>query len=587
MTAIKDNPLVGMTITYNDVQFGGSDSDNRSVPPQYSLVGRFIYDKAGIAVKHTEYTLVVHCVFYSDTESGMKVNADALKLKLSQPGKKLTIEGLGIGFGEILSDDEWGPKPQGFEWHSMGGRLAWECVWSVKFCLKHCSGSSPHSPFAFTAFNFETSWQNDFEGITSRTISGHVEIVGKRKFAGNTPLNIPDHVADEVRNQIKVRIPTGFQRITNVWREGYQKNVLEFVIVDQMLAGTAPPEGVISSSGSTFMQSEGPAVGSRGIVGISMDIRTSLAYSPALAGTIFLQAALTKQKQLNAQDVGGKQSAVAIPKSLYIVNRKYNDARQTSASMSWAVTRCLGSMMEAAKIWEPLTPNDYTRWRASVENLWDNRGASIATGSLIRSDPNEAVIIDLCTNKSDVVIGASTALFSNTNQLKFKFICPEIAPDGGWIVQDLKIRILRKDNQAWHRKAVPYVPIQVSGTETPSNNTSDVSISLNDPSFESTSETEYDVEQQGLPETYVALSYRALRAKHKPVIPIIESIAGLKPIQIESSPEDAWIAFDTVNCPVWGIRGYRIYRVNGYIRSVKATESLTSCSAPNGNATSY
>lgn len=587
MAAIITNNLTGFTVTYNGVQFGGGDSDNPSVPPTYTLEGRFVYDDAGISVKHTEYLLTVNCVFNGTSEEAMSANADDLKLRLSQPGKLLIITGLGIGFNNIFQDEEYGPQPQGFNWRSYGF-LAWEVVWGVKFCIKHCTNEN-HTTNAFTAFNFSTSWQNDFEGLTRRTIQGHVDIVGKRKANGPNTLNVVAHVADEVRNQLKIRIPTGFRRVTNSWQEGIKKNRLDFAIVDEVLPGTAPPQGIITANGSTTVYSEGPGVGNKWTQGISMELRTHPAAHPALAGSYFLAAAMAKQQSLNRQERGRdgrlSQGAVAIPRSLSITNHKYDGARVTSASMSWTVTRCAGSMMKQAGIWEPLTPNDYNKWVASISNLWNNRGAILTNGSRVGSDPSEAIIIDLCQNKTAIDIGKTgIESSSNNNQPNFKFVCPEIPPDGGWVFQDLKIRILRNDLQTWHKKGTSYLPTPVTSVV---GSAAGALTSLSDPEYESSPSTQHDVEQHGLPDTYVALQYRALRAQHKPTLPIIAKIGGMVPIQIKHEGATPFLAFDSFGCPVWGMRGYRIYRVNGYISAVDATESKSSCSMPNGDKTSY
>lgn len=577
MAAIVNNNLAGLTITYNDIQFGGDDSNNFSTPPTYSLDGKFIYDRGGIAVKHTEYVLTVKAVFMGNSEQAMGENAEDLQLRLSQPGKVLKIEGIGLGFGTIMHDEEWGPKPLGFKWQNIGF-LAWEVVWTVQFCIKHCTNDY-RSDKAFTAFNFETSWQNDLDGITSRTIQGSVEIVGKRV---NPNSNVPAHVADEVRNNLNIVCPNGFRRVNDTWREGVKKNILEFTISDQMLPGTPPPIGVISADGSCSMYSEGAAVGTRALISISMDIRTSPSFAPELAGVIFMGAALSKQREMTKAGVKS-----VIPRTFYIMNRKYDGARQTSASMSWSVTDCIQGVMNKAKIWSPLTTNNYQEWRTSIQNLWGNRGAATAIGQgLVASDPKEAVIIDLCTNTSNVVIGKGNLTEQQKEQrANFQFSCPDIPADGGWIFHDLRIRILQKDKQTWHRKALSYLPTPVQSNIT---SASDTGVNLFNPQYQQASDDQkHDVEWHGLPETYVLLQFRALRALHLPTLPIIKSIAGIVPIQKQAPVEDVNLAFDTISCPVYSLRGYRLYQVNGYIQSVKPTESNTSCSKPNGNKTDY
>lgn len=580
MAVITSDNLAALTVTYNGVQFGGGDSDHSSVPPTYSLIGTFVYDQGGIAVKHTEYVLSVKTIFYNSSEALMSQAANDLKLKLAQPGKELKIIGIGIGFGTIDHDEEWGPKPQHFEWQPIGN-IAWECIWTVKFCVKHCTGvSSSSRGVVFTSFNFETSWTNDIEGLTTRTIAGHVEIVGKRKAVGQ---NIPAHIADEVREKVKIIVPNGFRRVTNIWREGVQKNQLQFVIVDQVLPGTAPPQGCISAEGSCAFSTQGPGF-VKGAVSISMDIKTSPSVAPSLAGNIFLTAALTKQQQMTAANPGG----TVIPVSFSIVNRKYDGARITSATMSWSTSYCITSLMKVAKIWEPLTPNNYQQWRTSVENLWDNRGSAIINGGKIGNDPREAVIIDLCQNTSSIQFGSSS-ISDNTyeNNRPLQFTCPDIPLDGGWLFHEVKIEVLRNTNLQSHRKAIPYLPDPV--TALPVNSQGSTLVDLGSPSYTQSSDSEKnDIEFNGLPEMYVALRFRCLRVKHKPSLPIISQIGGNVPIEVQARFQAPNPEFDTANCPVWSATGYRIYRVNGPISAVGATSSYTDCATLlNGGKTNY
>lgn len=161
MPGVLAGNLAGSTITYNGVQFGGADAAFTSAPPTYSLVGTMVYDGADRAIIGVDYSLTVKAFFYEANEAAMSANAAAVQERLSAVGKNLTIDGIGIGLDDIV-DIKWGPKPQSFAWQPLGD-LCWECVWIVKFRISKCvSGTA--NPLAWVAWNYETGWQNDFEG---------------------------------------------------------------------------------------------------------------------------------------------------------------------------------------------------------------------------------------------------------------------------------------------------------------------------------------------------------------------------------------------------------------------------------------
>lgn len=562
MAAIVNQALAGATVTYNGVQFGGGDSDFDSFPPRYQFRGQFIYDDSNRAVKGVEYTLNVSTIFFGSSPGSFESTVDQLREKLSATGKELKIEGLGTGFGTVSYDLDWGPRPISFDWQPLGN-LAWEVVWSIRFFVVECASPNA-SPTMFAAFNFDTTWTNDFEGITQRTISGSAEIAPRRTgTGGKTPLA----VAEELRAQIAIAVPVGFRRASNVWRESADKKRIEFVVVDEQFPGDYFPDGVTRVSGSTDFDSEGPGF-AKARLSMSMTLRTAPALPRTLGGQIFLAAALGRIDAMNSTLM--QHGGMAIPRRLVLRVGKFDDARETQGYMSWEVTKCLHHMLNASKLWEPVVPGNYTSWRASVEGLWGNRGLSG-----IRSNAQDGVIIDLCDQVTNVAIGDSSwqAPITQENP-NFSFGCPEFPPDGGWMEYDFRIRIVRKDKQFWHKLATSYIPQQ--GQALDNNNTSGQN-PIGGPAFTGGQEV---VEHNGHPSTYIAIQFRALRIRNKPVMPELVSVAGLPVHMVEQEQEGPRLAFDLLACPVWFIRGYRIYRVDGYVSSITATGRKDSCVDP-------
>ncbi len=555
--------LVAATITYNGVQFGGDDSDYKSTPPVYLFRGGFKYDESDRAIVATRYELTIIAYFYEASESLMATNAAALKQKLSVPGKELKIVGLGTGFGTLVEGEgeQWGPKPLGFEWRSIGGQLGFEVVWTVEFYVKECD--SVHTPLAFTAFNFSTTWRNDFEGLCDRTISGYVEIVAKRRAEG--PFN--QHVVDEVRNRINVLIPWGFRRISNVWQEDYAKARMTFSIVDEALPGNPFPQGCTRASGNLAFGSVGPGFATSEL-NMNMNLRTSPEHPPSLAGTIFLGAALSKYGQLVRDNPGGS----VLVQSISMAHGQFDNSRDSSFSISFSMTKCLSAMMTAANLWKPITEGTYDLWRASVGILWGNRGVN-----QLQSNPNDSIIIDLCGNKDTVTIGGTPSRNPQLEGVPLfpRFVCPAVPADGGWLRHEMQLKILRKDEMTWHKKAVQYLPTPGAVANAVASAGKMV---LGGPSYDqSQDEQKHDVEHHGLPEVYVAVIFKGLRFVRQPDFPQLKSIAGV-PAHLYINQADApRVAFDILSCPVWYVSGVRIYRVNGYVPEVKAIGSEASC----------
>lgn len=565
MAAIPNNNFAGATVTYNGVQFGGADSDHKSTPPQYSIRGDFVYDDAGRAVVGVRYLLTVQCVFHETTEAAMATNMADLRERLSSPGRELKIEGLGTQFGTITTDIMWGPKPIGLPQMNPLGQACWELVWTVEFMLCECA-SSGIDTYAWAAFNFSTTWRNDFEGRPTRTIAGYVQIAGRRN---RTNPKLVTTTADQVRDRLMIIVPPFFRRVENAWDESPDRTRITFSVTDEMLPGDYLPEGCILADGDLSYSSKGPGF-NEALVTLSMTIKTAIDKPASLAGLIFLTAATSKQADMSA----GNQKGVVIPSSLNIANRKFDGARITSASMSWLCTRCINDMLNAAKIWQPVVPGDYNRWRTSIQHLWGNR--SIANTRNLASDD---LIVDLCSSVTQRTIGNVPADVPYRADLpQFTFTCPDIKPDGGWLAHDLRVRILREDEQTWHKKAVEYLPSpgQTLGLQSPGD---EERVRLGGPAFTQSASEEHDVEYQGLPVTYVLLQFRGLRIKHKPAMPEIKSVAGQQAVLVRQEIDGPRVGFDVLTCPAWFIRGYRIYRVNGYVPDVKAVGSETSCAA--------
>lgn len=579
--------LSGATVTYNGVQFGGADSNYKSLPPSYQFNGRPRYDASQRVIIGVDWTLTINCIFYEESEASMASNMQAIRIALLQQGRALSIVGLGTGFGVIsipvtttYSDLDGGPKPLNLQCNTLG-QLAWELSFTLQFFISECQNPSTDQ-LAFKEFNFTTTWNNDFEGLATRVITGYVVIP---QFRTNAAPKTMLHIADETRGNIIVNVPIGFRRVENTWSENITHDRLDFNIVDEQLKGDPLPDGVTEARGS-FDTSFGDGKGgfAQGLCALNMTIKTAPNVHRNMAGKLFLAACLSKQAAIQAAlPTTGDTKGTIIPLKLQISNQKFGDCRVTSCSMIWSITSCLNAMLAAADIWQPVSdmigstfgaPQTYTTWKASMASLWGNRGLGVVANSV-----DETVIINLCDNAVTKTIG--TVVVTPPSQLTQALptlTCTTVPSGGGWLNFDLQLKVLRKDEQTLHRRAASYIPqlgtLVVQDPETNDSST------LGGPSYSQSSSDEHVTEYHGYPETLIGLKFQGLRYSKKPYIPEIISVGGLTATLVKNGDGSPKWAFDSFGCPVWYIEGWRIYRVPGKISTIKSTNNRISCGAP-------
>ena len=608
MAAIVNTNLAGFTAVYNTVQFGGADATYKSFPPMYRLVARQRMDGSKRAAVGLDVTLNLRCIFFETSEINMANAMQTLRTLLCQPGKPLTIKGIGNGFGAngVIQGDPGGggtnsyddlsngPFPHPLEMTSLG-QLAWEVSWGVDFFISECQTQTPLMG-AFLELVFSTTWSNDFEGISQRVLQGYVTFPSNRGKGNNS--KIPLTTADQFRNQLTIALPNNFKRLTDIWHESEDKTRLDFTVVDQQLEGDTYPKGVTQASGSVSFQASagGDNLGmNKGICTLNMTLKTAINQAKNLAGLIFFTAALAKQTELTAPDANGLATITVIPINISITNAKFDQSRVTQCSISWALTKTLTANIAASHIYDPITNylgaiesgisgltdgvNNYTNWRAGMLSpMWRNTGTSGLTNAV-----EDAQIIDLCDNVSARTIGnVAGSIYSNNAYSIPSLSCPNIPTNGGWIHFNLDVRIHRVDNSVQHRRAATYLPEAPHDITDPLLDSSNTGITLAGPYYNQDPSDQNVTEYNGQPVTYIGLSFAALRYKNKPYLPVIKSVNGLTATQDECEDQGAVQAFEVFGCPVWKIQGYRTYKVAGIVNSIKEIRQIdASASATN------
>ena len=269
--------LVG-TLSYNGIPFGGSS--------HVTLQMETVQDDAHRTTTYVRHRLTVQLILHDPSDTGDTFIT--LRQKLMETGQALIFEGQGAGSFSVNAgaqrDVKFGPHPRILGWAPVGSLRACEVQWQVEFNLPSCVFVSLSQANPFLAFNFGVSYQVDYKGATSRTVSGYFEIPLTRFNR-----SIPD-TADSYRSLITLPIPSEFQRTTQNFNLSADKSRLDFTLVDSEIPSDNPyPKGVAkidarhSVSWSKYGGGLGGVVGLSGRISVSIELGfnqpTSIAYN--------------------------------------------------------------------------------------------------------------------------------------------------------------------------------------------------------------------------------------------------------------------------------------------------------------------
>lgn len=571
MPGVKDTPHAGFTLSYNGVQFGGSDSEYKFILPAYSLNGTMMYDDAGRVVTHIQYILDVQACIYHDSEAAQSLQVDAVTRLLSEPGRVLDIRTLGLG-AISRADLIWGPKPHSIALKPIAGTICSQLHWVLEFNVSPCESPNYTTWDTWMAWNYSVSCSFDFEGRETRTMHGYVQIpqsVVRISQPSPTPLPSTRHVVDEVRERITLYVPDNYRRVHSSFNENAAKNRLEFSVSDEALPGDAPMPGVSKASGSVDFGTDWPYVA--GTTSLSMSLTSMPGASRFGAMRAFLMAVITQQEKLRR--ILKDTSSAVIPNRITLRQGLFDDARKMTGSVSWQIVSCAERFLKDSSLWEPVPAPDTKAWKDSVADahLWHNRGYG---GKGTRTIPNEDIVIDLCDARKAAGIGATSQATQSYEQSKLPFTCdpPE---ENSWLAYDLKVTLYRNDPQTWIGRTSPTI-----STDAVKGNTQggDYAVNIPGPVYSNAVGDELPiVEQNGRPMSYVLMQFKGLRVKYLPVVPIIKTVGGHKVFQVHAANHAPTLAFELMDCPVYFVNTWIMYRFDGYVSSMKGAPNITTC----------
>ena len=210
----NDDPLKDNTMGYRS-QTGGFDVGELSYngfifPPTKSASLTVIkeYDETQRVIKYLTLSVTVDCIVTKKDYDISGLNradsmADELRERLSQSGKALRIDSLGVGSFFIndpntslihsiwpdsvgIMDVDNGPRPQVLEVKPGPAGKSCQISFLITARIPACNNATVNSTGQGTvSINWSVDWENSDEGVESRKVSADIEVASTRRLSKN------------------------------------------------------------------------------------------------------------------------------------------------------------------------------------------------------------------------------------------------------------------------------------------------------------------------------------------------------------------------------------------------------------------
>lgn len=404
-------PTVG-EISYNGITFDPL-VDSR-------ISSRVVYDPAGRTVSYIAYTLTLEAYVSpgsyggpggDDTDGDM----ERIRRLLQAAGGQLVYSDKGFGDLSIntgnVRDVCWGPKPQLLEWLPVGSKRACKVRWQVEWHMPECSSAS----YQFRLMEWNYTWRVsiDADGLTTRTISGHIRIPQTRISQGNKTIT---DTADRYREALRYQIPTGYKREVQDFTDSPDRCRLDFTFVDRQLPTKNPyPIGASRIDLRQRLQSAGRLQFWKWRWSLSGSVTVAAGMNPGDAWQMFLVVFAERYRWVMQYLRATRGSAyTVIPCEASFEEEVFGLTSHFSLGFDLLVapdgTRTLPrDLLIAAGMWKPIRGTNWAAWSASMVNAGPHH---IRGQSQLRMTPSEDTIIDLCATG---VAGAGADAAPNPN----------------------------------------------------------------------------------------------------------------------------------------------------------------------------
>ncbi len=374
------------TLSYNGYTFDGSSN--------VSVRVEFVMDEAQRTVLYHRHS--IHVKTFVQSDNSTDATLEAIRAALGHQGQYLVFVNKGFGDDLIvnapggygLRDVKWGPKPKVLAWNPVGSANACEVEWEVEVCVPKCETNNSGRSLGVMAMNYGVSISVDNRGLSTRQITGHLEIAQTRNG-----YNIPDS-ADAYRGLISPPQPEGFGRSSD-WRFSLDKSKVEFTISDAQIPSRNPYPALVTHINGSHRCSWSRGAQYKMMVRntISMDIEAAMGAPPMLAYNLFGQFV---RQRLNLAKQNRAQfwlDEVTVEEDIFGLSSRFGCSYRTLITPSMALNNGIDPSLfafEKLGMWYPVGTS-WSLWRNSLSHVFDNRGLA----GLAVPAAND-VIIDLC-----------------------------------------------------------------------------------------------------------------------------------------------------------------------------------------------
>lgn len=419
------------TLKYNGFTFPPAVHTTVHASPVQDSSGRFTkYIKYVITAEFMLYpgvdsdTSLFDVQRFPDTTTGTDVGMSALRSLLTEQGKTLEFNGKGYGSDFTINtgakwDVSYGPVPKILIWDPVGANQVVRCVWAVEVHTTECSGSV--NVGRISEFNYGIEYSIDDEGLTTRTVSGLLEI-GATLVSGVTP-----YQADAYRDRINIEVPLGFKRESQRYDISPDRKVLSFQVVDRELPAEFPyHNGLSDIRVNHTIQSIGNYVSSKWLVSLNGSFRVAAGQDKGLAWAAFLHYVKSRR------DAAIQHSELEDPKRpyrhVYPVQLIISDdvtGRGFRASLSWMIFTTFKQVFKAGGMFlRPGQSSTYSweYYRRSMSKTWSQRGFA----ELVQAGHLNARLPSTCgTQATPNIVDTRKGSLKPATYLIFDSQCPE------------------------------------------------------------------------------------------------------------------------------------------------------------------
>lgn len=503
-------------LTYNNFSF---PLDKTKV----TVSARPVLDDNGRTTKHIEHTMSVESyVTPAETSSQgptTKAQMERIRRQITKNGKELVFTDWGYGDLIVNSgavrDVDWGPKVQTLAWTPVGSdyscQVRWECVVAIPECTE------AKYQFGISQFSYSVDWTTDERGLTTRVITGFLEIPQTR-YNDSSVKDEPDLYRDKIRAEL----PLGFRR-THVFRRAPDGKRLDFTLTDTEIDSAHPlPAGVTHADVRHSVSSQGTGF-VRWSAGIQGTVRVARNLHP-LAG-LEKMLPLIRDRVLRANRNGNG--------SLIVVSARFEEdvyANAFSFAIGYTFSSTLTQIILDSGLWRAPPGANWSDWRQSMEaSTHHNRGHA-----KMRHNVGADVLVDLCENPAIPSMGNGGSGVQIPGGSFIQIGATEPTAEGSWLRFQNKLYAYSDSG------AIVHAPLpDQSQSETINQLGPDaadeagVKRSQGAAKLDDAQRPESKVQVSGNGQIYVEMSGVALRAKFGIEVPVLKMIGDQRPVELK------------------------------------------------------